>query len=68
MGASNRPLSFAFMCLFSKMKKRGRGMDYQAIYCLRVSSLNRVVAVAVLLNRLTRRIFLQVMTDQTTAK
>lgn len=65
MGASNRPLSFALMCLFSKMKKRGRGMDYQAIYCLRVSSLKRV---AVLLNRLTRRIFLQVMTDQTTAK
>jgi hypothetical protein len=66
MGVSNLPLSFALMCLYSKMKRKGQGMDYQAIYYLRVYSLKLVVVV--LLSRLTRRIFLQVMTGQIIAK
>jgi hypothetical protein len=65
MGVSNLPLSFVLMCLYSKMKRKGLGMGYQAIYYLRVYSLKLVV---VLLSRLTRRIFLQVMTGQIIVK
>jgi hypothetical protein len=65
MGVSNLPLSFVLMCLYSKMKRKGQGMGYQAIYYLRVYSLKLVVG---LLSRLIRRIFLQVMTGQIIAK
>jgi hypothetical protein len=66
MGVSNLPLSFVLMCLYSKMKRKGLGMGYRAIFYLRVYSLKLVVVV--LLSRLIRRIFLQVMTGQIIAK